>query len=878
MRLFFIFICLFLVVACSGQTKEEMLQQGNQLRDQGNLRGAIVLYKNALEKDANFVAARFELADAYLNSGNFSRAEKEFQKVLHQKPSKIEAQLKLATAYIQQRQTEKALLELDKYIAKNPETAESDVLYGLAHVTSGDFASAESFFNKALQLDGRSTDARLNLARVALQRKDFDKARSYLQDLLSIDNKDLRAYYLLANIENLVGQREAALKVYQELLAVDSQQLEALYMSGILQMDLGDLAAAEQTVATLSKSFPNHPAADRLKGILLYRQGKFKEAVVPLQAALKTEQHPLSFFFLGLSYFSLQQYEQALSQFQKALDITPDFERARLLVAMTLLKQKRIDDAIVEVKRVLEKNPNNAYAHNILGSAYLATGHYDEGMDELEAATDLDPSLADAQMKQGLFHLAKGEGALGEAGLLKAVNAAPEVLNTRLMLVTHYLRQKNYSAAIETLQSGINGKPSDALLNNYLAAAYFSQRKTDKAIAALRAAEQAKPDYLTPYFNLASYYVSQAEYPQAVSEYQKVLALDAKNLKGLLGLATVYAVQGDEAKVDQVFAQIEAVGSEQAFMAAAQYKLKKRDFSGALSIIDAGLRKHSSSAALLNLKGLLHKQANDFAAAESAFISLSGLAPEQGASQLVALYLENKQIAKAEKLVAESLQASPDLEYPYLLSAAIRLSEKDGKAAVETLKEGIGKVRNPLRLLMQLGQIFASAGRLQQAEQIYQGIIDKAPRFADAYASLATVKERVGDKGSARDLYRKTLKYDRKNSLALNNLAYLLADNFGEPKEALTYAMAAYRLQPGDPRVMDTLGFVLLKNERYQDAGNLLSRAHKMLPDVPTVSLHLAMVQKELGKTEEAKELLSKVADSTSQAEAEQAKQMLKSL
>lgn len=878
MRLFFIFICLFLVVACSGQTKEEMLQEGNRLRDQGNLRGAIVLYKNSLEKDANFVAARFELADAYLNSGSFARAEKEFQKILHQKPSEVEAQLKLATVYIQQRQPEKALLELDNYHSSNPETAESAVLYGLAHGASGDLSSAESFFNKALQLDGKSTDARLNLGKVALQKKNFDKARDYLRDLLTIDNKDLRAYYLLANIESRTGQREAALNVYQELLAVDSKQLEALYMSGILQMDLGDMVAAEQTVSKLSATFPKQPAANRLKGMLLYRQGKFEEAVVPLQSALKTEQHPLSFFFLGLTYFSLEQYEQALSQFQKSLDITPDFERARLLVAMTLLKQKRIDDAVLEVKRVLEKNPDNAYAHNILGSSYLATGKYDEGMEELQIATDLNPSLADAHMKQGLFHLAKGEGALGEAGLLNAVNAAPEVLNTRLMLVTHYLRQKNYSAAIEALEEGKNGNPTDALLNNYLAAAYFSQKKAEKAVVALKEAKQIKPDYLTPYFNLASYYVSQAEYPQAEIEYQQILDQDSKNLKALLGLATVYAIQGDEAKVDQVFGQVEAVGTEQTFLAAAQYKLKKRDYSGALTVVDSGLQKNPSSVALLNLKGTLHKQAKEFAAAEAAFISLSGLAPETGTSQLVSLYLGNEQLDKAEKLVAESLQASPDLEYPYLLSASISLAKKDGAAAIETLKDGIGKAKNPLRLLMRLGQIFDAAGRLQQAEQIYQGIIDKAPRFPDAYASLATVKERTGDKGKALDLYRSALKYDRKNALALNNLAYLLAENFGEPKEALTYAMAVYRLQPGDPRVMDTLGFVLLKNKRAQDAENLLSKAHQLLPEVPTVSLHLAMVKIELGKMNEAKELLTKVAESSSQEDAGQAKQLLKTM
>jgi len=612
--------------------------------------------------------------------------------------------------------------------------------------------------------------------------------------------------------------------------------------------------------------------------MLFYRQGNYDEAVLALQEALKTEQHPLSFFFLGLSYFSLNQYEQALSQFQKALDINAEFSRARLLVATTLLKQKRIDDAVIEVKRVLAKDPNNAYARNILGSAYLATGQYDQGMEELSAATELDPTMADAHLKQGLFHLAKGDGAQGEADLVNAVSAAPEVLNSRLMLVMHYLRQKNYSSAIKTLKEGMNGSSVDALLNNYLAAAYFSQKKPESAIDVLNAAKQVKADYLTPYFNLASYYVSQAEYQKAESEYQQILAVKAGNLKALLGLASVFAVQGHEAKIGDVFTQIEVVGTELSSLTAAQFKLTKRDFSGALTIVDGALQKHANSVSLLSLKGSLHNQAKNIGEAESTFIALSGLAPEQGNSQLVGLYLANNQIDKAKKLVTESLLKAPEKEYPYLLSSAVSLNQKDGDAALKILKDGISKVKNPLRLLMRLGLVFESAGRLQQAEQIYQGIIEKAPRFPNAYASLATVKERTGDKGAALELYRTTLKYDKKNTLALNNLAYLLVDNFGEPQEALTHAMAAYRLQPGDPRVMDTLGFVLLKNERYEDAENLLSKAKELLPEVSIITIHLAMAKQGLGKKQAARELLQQVATSDHKSEADQAKQMLKSL
>jgi putative PEP-CTERM system TPR-repeat lipoprotein len=876
-RLLILFIFLF-VVSCGGQSKEELLQEGKRLSEEGNFRGAVVLYKNALERDVNYIDARVGLAEAYLSSGNFDRAEKEFQKVLLQNPSQTDLLLKLATIYIQKKQPEKALLELDKYHADNKESVESLVLYGRAHGASGDIASAENLFKKALQLDPASVDPRLNLAKVFLQKKDFAQAKKYLQEVISIDDKEIEAYYLLANIETSQGNREAALAAYQNIIQVDAKQLQAFYMSGILQMDLGDLDAANATVDKILTNFPDRPEGSRLNGLLLYRQGKYEEAKVSLETSLKTQQHLLSYFFLGLSYYGLENYELALNQFQKALDLNPGFERARVLVAMTLLKQKRLDDAIIEVQKVLRANPNNAYAHNILGSAYLADGQYDQGMAELEAATELDPTLADAHLKRGIFHLAKGQGAEGEADLVKAVAAAPEVLNGRLMLVTHYLRQKNYSAAIQNLQDGMDGSKADALLNNYLAAAYFSQKKPEQALAALESAKQVNPEYLTPYFNIASYYASQSEYDKAIAEYQLVVAKDSQNIRALLGIAALYNVQGKESELDKIYGQIEATGSEQGFVAAAQYQLKKKDLIEALAIVDRGLQVHKTSAPLLELKGGLHLQQKQLDQAESAYVQLSGSSPERGNSLLVRLYLSSGQAAKAEQLIAELLKSSADQEYPYLLSSGLLLSQKKQKEAAEILQKGIATVENPLRLQMQLGRVYEQNDQLQQAEQLYQRIVTSAPRFSPAYTSLGFLKERSGDKGAALDFYKSALKYDTKNIPALNNLAYLLADNFGEEKEALNYAMNAYRLQPNDPRIMDTLGYILVKNNRAKDALNLLAKANELLPEIPAVALHLAMAKIQVGDKVAAKELLQQVVESGVEADVKQAKTLLKTL
>jgi len=867
-----------LLMACSSQTPQELVAEGDRLKADGNVRGAIVLYKNALDKDSNDLAARIGLASAYQESGSLDLAEQEFQKVLLQNPSSHHILLQLAAIAIDNGDPQKGLAEIERFHSAVSPNAESLTLQGRALGATDDLTEAENLFNRAIEFDPSYAPAHLNLAKIYLQRNDIARAEQRLRDTIALDERQFEAYFLLAPLVTARGEIESAQQLYLDVAAIEPRQYYALYMAGILQLDLGDFAAAEETVEQLGRNFPDRPEGSRLKGMLLYRQGQYDDARVALEQSLSSEQHPLTYLFLGLSYYSLELFELALNQFQSALDISPEFERARVLVALTLLKQERVTDAITQIQRVVRNNPNNAYARNILGSALLASGQLDRGMAELEAATNLDPTLVEAHLQRGAVRLSQGELSAGEEDLIRAVHVAPELLNSRLMLVTHYLRQKNYPAAIETLNEGMNETAQDALLNNYLAAAYFSQNRPQQAITALQAAKEANPDYLTPYFNLASYYASQSDYEQALQQFDAVLSRDAGNLRALLGSAAIYNVQGRNDDLEAAYRRIEATGTEQGFVATAQYRLRQRDLPAALEVVDRGVQLHGSSAPLLEIKGALHQQQGDLSAAEDAFVNLASVAPERGNTLLWRHYMTNNNRDKAGALVEDLLSSQSGQEYPYLLAASQHMASGATDKATDLLQQGISRLQRPSRLQLQLAAIFEQSQQIERAEQLYQRILRSDPTFAPVHVAMGTLAERRGNKGAARDHYQEALGHDRDNVIALNNLAYIMADNFGEDRQALDYAMRAYQLRPNDPRIMDTLGYILVKNERAQDALNLLEQAHALLPDIPVVAIHLAEAKIALGDKEAARTLLEQVRDSATAEDAETAKRMLNQL
>jgi FimV-like protein len=77
---------------------------------------------------------------------------------------------------------------------------------------------------------------------------------------------------------------------------------------------------------------------------------------------------------------------------------------------------------------------------------------------------------------------------------------------------------------------------------------------------------------------------------------------------------------------------------------------------------------------------------------------------------------------------------------------------------------------------------------------------------------------------------------------------------------------------------MDTLGYILVKNDRAQDALNLLQQAHALLPDIPVVAIHLAQAHLALGDKETARTLLEQVGDSASAEDSATARRILNQL
>ena len=116
-----------------------------------------------------------------------------------------------------------------------------------------------------------------------------------------------------------------------------------------------------------------------------------------------------------------------------------------------------------------------------------------------------------------------------------------------------------------------------------------------------------------------------------------------------------------------------------------------------------------------------------------------------------------------------------------------------------------------------------------------------------------------------RDL-KQVLTLDPGNADAMNALGYTLADQTDRYDEAYVLIEKALRLKPEEPAFIDSMGWVLYRLNRYEEAIDYLEQAFERFPN-DEVAAHLGEVLWQSGKTRRAKRVwkegLSETPDST---------------
>jgi tetratricopeptide (TPR) repeat protein len=152
---------------------------------------------------------------------------------------------------------------------------------------------------------------------------------------------------------------------------------------------------------------PDHVKTHNNLALALVELGRLEEAARHFETSLRFEPKAEIYSDLGFIMAQLGKNEDALADYQKALDLDPNCASAHFNLAVNFVQAGAFEDAEPHYRQALAGKPN-AETHNGLGYALARQGRVDEAVAEFRKAVEADPhfvpaynNLADALAKQG---------------------------------------------------------------------------------------------------------------------------------------------------------------------------------------------------------------------------------------------------------------------------------------------------------------------------------------------------------------------------------------------------------------------------------------------------------------------------------------------
>jgi tetratricopeptide (TPR) repeat protein len=406
--------------------------------------------------------------------------EAQFKKAIETEPSNIEARESIAEYYVGERRYENAEQAYKDLVQIEENSPESRVQLADFYAQIKRDDEAIGVFNDILGTSPEYVRARYRLGEIYLARGENEKVYEQLQVLLAANDDDVEALMLRARVELQENKSEEAVHDLEDILKKQPSQRDALYYMSQSQLSLGKIDQAKAFIGDLERFHPNFLKAKLLKIQAAFAAGETESALkqandlyetaknsypnaeMDAQALMSVRINALS--ARGLAYLDLGKIEEAKSDLQEIVKMSPNSAGAMVNLAKVFIAEKNQAEALGLFERALNADNRNFDALSGIVSIFnrqkkFAEGHarVEKALQENEGRTDITPSLH--YLNAEIFSAEKNAPS-AESELKRAIEIDENYFPAYSAYATLLVAQNQAATAIEQYQKIVAKKPS----------------------------------------------------------------------------------------------------------------------------------------------------------------------------------------------------------------------------------------------------------------------------------------------------------------------------------------------------------------------------------------------------------------------------------
>lgn len=761
---------------------------------------------------------------------------------------------------------------------------------GVALANLNKLAEAEKEVKRALEANPKSSWALLTSARLATAAGKFDEAIALTDRVIALGGSVGEAQLVKATLLRFAKKDiDGAMSILQQATADPKAVVQARASMIQIRLSQGKMAEAKTQLAELIKSNPKHPSTLYIDAMLSYADKDYQRAeFITDQLLGLSPASPQLLMLGGSASMNRGALVAAETKLGKAQQLLSNNSLPKKLLADTYLRMGQPDKALGILKPLIEQSRPDPDAMALAGQAHLQTGNAQEAEALFKAVAKVKPDDVQLKTALALTHLVNGNSAIGFDALQQLAASDPGE-TADLALISALMQRKDFALALAAVDRLEKKLPNRASTQQLRGQALRGSGDLAAARAAFEASLKIDPAYFSSTAALLVLDVSEGKQAQALERARAAIKAYPNNMSARMAL--IGLLEQQQAKPEDILAAIdEAMKAGPAEAGPHIAKIgqlgRMNDPRAAALAAQNAMATLPQNPGVLEAAGRALDAAGDSQQAISTFNKMASLVPRSPVPylRLAELYARKGEAApvglnlnRAFEVAPESAEvhrrllanaaktkdfkpvntAAKELQrrFPqsavgHLLEGNAALLRKDTSAAVASFKVAATKADAAGRPQRLIYSALRKGGDVAGAERYAAEWLKANPKDGAARDFLGGDALARQDLVKAESMYSELLALEPKSGVAMNNLAWLMAQRGA--KGAVEMAQRALALAPSSAPVLDTLAAALASEGQFDKAIEVQKQAMSALPDRQNYRLNLARIYAKAGRKVDA--------------------------
>ena len=308
------------------------------MKAQGDNQASIDCFKSSLELNPLSAEVHNSLANVYKDCNDWKQSIEHYQAALVLEPNYLVAQRNLALCYVAQGSTDEAKTVLTEILVKH--SSDVSALVALANIEreEKEFDLAELNYQKAIANNEGYFNAWYNRAINAQLNGNKSFAKTCFQKAFNLQPDSESVAIAMANFEVEEGNLDHAKKRLNEFLVKNPRAVAVHKELDRLLWETGESIQLGNTLKTAIKTLPENLELRNIYAEQLLMANKLDVAIPIIEETLRHfGEHPTALFQRAKCYAMTKEFDLAIDDFKKSLDLHHDNSVANDLIQLLLM-------------------------------------------------------------------------------------------------------------------------------------------------------------------------------------------------------------------------------------------------------------------------------------------------------------------------------------------------------------------------------------------------------------------------------------------------------------------------------------------------------------------------------------------------------------